>query len=334
MRSSPGESSLPHTPDKNHLTIAPAAAGAGPAIVTRVHAIVVTFHPKRDKLISLLGAIGPQVERVVIVDNGSGEARQWLRELVPPGGELIPLDENVGVAAAHNIGIARARSSGSDAVLLLDQDSVPDGRMVAELTIALRQLQERGVRVAAVGPRQIDERSEAAVPFVRFGFLSNQHLTCEGSDLTTIECDHLITSGSLIPIGALDVVGDMEENLFVDNVDTEWCFRALAKGFRLYGVCSAVMKHGVGDTLVRNLIPLQHDIVVHSPLRLYYITRNHILLYGRSYVPTRWTVQDLPRLLFKAVVFATSVSPRLTNSLMITKGIRDGLLRKTGRYGL
>lgn len=301
-----------------------------------VHAIVVTYFPRRAALTALLEAIRPQVEGVIIVDNGSEKARDWLRELsAPPRCELVELERNLGVAAAHNQGIERARALGSEFVLLFDQDSLPAPDMVAELTRALVELAAAGERVAAVGPCYVDRRTGRQSPFVRFGFLANEHLYCNASSVgSRIRCDHLITSGSLIPLSVIEQIGPLDTGLFIDNVDTDWCFRALAKGYALYGVCSAVMNHGVGDALIEGWGPFSHRVVVHAPLRLYYIMRNHILLYGRSYTPFRWTLQDLPRLFFKAAVFATSVPPRLKNSSMIVKGIRDGLSGKTGAYGL
>lgn len=314
-------------------------ADAGPSApstvgVNQVHAIVVTYHPEPQKLSALVEAIAPQLEKVVIVDNGSPNLEEWLRDVGEPRGfELLLLGRNEGVAAAHNRGIARARTLGADAVLLLDQDSIPAPDMVRELRRALRRLEAAGKAVAAVGPCHIDERSHLQSPFVRFGVLKNQHLYCgttPGDE--TVECDHLITSGTLIPVSSFDQVGGMDEGLFVDNVDTEWCFRAMSKGYSLFGVCSARMSHGVGDALREVWVPFSDAVVVHRPIRLYYAVRNHLLLYGRSYTPARWTMQDIPRLVYKAILFTTSIPPRLTNLSMMAKGLVDGARSKTGSY--
>jgi rhamnosyltransferase len=298
-------------------------------------------------LSALLDTIAPQVEQVVLVDNGSVDQQPWLRGIGDQRRlELLLLDRNVGVAAAHNLGIARARTLGADAVLLLDQDSVPAPDMVAELRKALLALQRNGESVAAVGPCHLDQRTGAQSPFVRFGFFANEHLLCgrrleAGSgkreadanpENRTIECDHLITSGTLIPISSLDGVGGLDEGLFVDNVDTEWCFRAISKGYKVFGACSARMSHAVGDTLRETWVPYSDEVVIHSPIRLYYIVRNHLLLYGRGYTPARWTIQDAPRLMYKAMLFTTSISPRRKNLSMIVKGLWDGARGETGPY--
>jgi rhamnosyltransferase len=317
----------------------PPASGPGRGVkvaaVNHIKAVVVTYHPNREALSNLLDAIAGQVETVVVVDNASPvDLRKWLldagnsREC-----ELLLLDQNLGVAAAHNLGIHRARALGADAVLLLDQDSLPAPDMVAALRAALRSLTEAGESIAAVGPYHVDRRTQEPSPFVRFGILFNRHLYCTGtSSKACIQCDHLITSGTLIPTLALDYVGGLDEGLFVDAVDTEWCFRAISRGCKLYGVCSAHMGHALGEGRVKTWIPFSDDVVVHRPTRLYYIVRNHILLYRRGYTPPRWILQDLPRLLFKAGVFGTTISPRLTNLSMMLKGFWDGVCGRTGMY--
>jgi rhamnosyltransferase len=301
-------------------------------MATRVSAIVVTYHPGTARLAALLDAIAGQVDGVVIVDNGSPEVRAWLVDAARERGcELLLLEKNTGVAAAHNIGIARARALGADSVLLLDQDSLPQENMVAALEGALRELARTGELVAAVGPCHMDRRSRAQSPFIRFGLLFNRHLYCGGkSGDPFIECDHLITSGSLIPAASFDRVGELDERLFVDTVDTEWCFRAQYKGYKLFGVCSAEMGHAVGEGSVATWVPFADDVVVHGPNRLYYIIRNHIILYKRAYIPRRWVFQDFPRILFKAVVFSTAIRPRRANLAMMVRGFWDGVRGSTG----
>jgi rhamnosyltransferase len=245
--------------------------------------------------------------------------------------ELLSLDKNVGVGAAHNLGIGRARALGADAVLLLDQDSLPATDMVAALRDGLASLTAQGELVAAVGPCHVDQRTLRPAPFVRFGLVRNRHIYCSGNGYEEfIQSDVLITSGTLIPTSSLDRLGGMDEVLFVDTVDTEWCFRAGSKGLKLYGVCHAQMSHVIGEGLREVRIPFSREVVIHTPTRLYYIVRNHILLYKRGYTPTKWILQDFLRLLFRVALFTTIIPPRSTNLYMMLKGLWDGICGRTG----
>lgn len=290
-------------------------------------AVVVTHHPDPAVLARLLDALAPQAAGVVVVDNASpGHA---VRDLCIAYSrvELLPLPENRGLAAALNVGIAHARTlPGISRVLLMDQDSVPDAGMVDALGVALDRLSRDG-RVAAVGPRFRDPREGADAPFVRIRFPFNRMVHCRGA-CDAVACDFLITSGCLIPLAALDAVGDMDDGLFIDNVDLEWCFRASAQGHALFGVCAARMLHHHGAD--RQRVPgLPRGIIVHSPRRLFYMMRNRVLLYHRAYTPKRWILQDMPRLLAKLLIFSLLVPPRRANLRCMLAGLRAGARGRT-----
>ena len=295
-----------------------------------VWAIAVTYQPDIATLRAALMACTEQVARVLVVDNGSQlSVLALLRELVHQTDcSLLELGSNLGIAAAQNWGIAQAREHGATHVLLLDQDSVPSLGMVERLRSALTALADDGISVAAVGPRLVDRRTGASTPFIRIGVLGVTKKTCQEGPKRLIETDFLVSSGMLIPLEVFDRVGLPEEGLFIDNVDLEWCFRARAMKLILYGVCDAMMEHSIGDTVIRFGSSIIHR---HDPLRQYYIMRNRILLYQRSYSPWGWIIQDFVRMLFKLLAFSLFFGPRRQNLAMMLKGIKDGLTGKMGK---
>lgn len=295
----------------------------------RVCAVIVSFQPEPLALRKLVSRIAGQVGAVVLVDNASdGLWQQTLRAtLAARGGELLAQPVNVGLAAAQNIGIDWARARGFEHVLLLDQDSEPADGMVAALLTALQALAP-GTRVGAVGPRFHDRREARHAPFVQIGFPLNRKLWCT-SEQQVIACDFLISSGMLVPLAVLDEVGPMDAGLFIDNVDLEWSFRARARGYVLFGACEATMRHRLGDS--RRRLPLgAGQVVVHGPLRLYYMMRNRLLLYRMPHVPRVWVAQDLPRVLVKLFLFGTLIGPRARNLRCMLRGLRDGLRGRRG----
>lgn len=288
-----------------------------------VCAVVVTHRPDLATLAEQLVALAPQVGRIVLVDDASPEAR--LRDFcaVHPDVTLLALPVNRGLAHALNAGIERARTlEGVTHVLLMDQDSVPAPDMVQRLGAAQAKLSARG-KVAAVGPRFRDTREPADAPFVRIRFPFNRKLRCDGR-CPEVRCDFLISSGCLVPLAVLDDVGGMDDALFIDNVDLDWCFRAMAAGYALYGVCAAGLSHRLGDARKR-IAGFPRGIVVHPPRRLYYMMRNRVLLYRRAYTPRRWIAQDVPRLVVKLLLFALVVPPRRKNLHGMLAGLRAGM---------
>jgi rhamnosyltransferase len=291
---------------------------------SRVASITVTYDPDPARLARQLAALRGQVGEIILVDNGSSVPLQVAGE----GVHAIALGENAGIARAFNVGIAEARRRGAEFVLLLDHDSVPAPGMVEHLVQAAEERLAAGERLAAVGPRIVDERDAHDYPFIRLGWLANRHLRC-GADGGVIACDFLISSGCLVPMRALEAVGNFEEALFVDSVDFEWCSRARDRGFSLYGVCDAELDHQLGDE--RRDIGAGGRLIVHSPERIYYMTRNRVRLYGRRYVPLKWKWKDVLRMAGKFTALVLFVPPRGAYARMTALALRDAFAGRGGR---
>lgn len=250
-----------------------------------VTAVVVTWHPEPERLARLCAALLSQTGRVVVVDNGSAAHELACARAARSDGalELIELGRNMGVAAAQNRGIERALAMGAAHVLLMDQDSVPVPGMVARLLEALASPASR--EVAAAGPRLLDPRTGTSLDYLKKKGARFRRLPAPQSAATPLEVDYLIASGCLIPAEILRRVGLMDETLFVDAVDTEWCMRARAAGFCLLAETRAVLEHTLG---ARSVHRWGRTLVFHGPQRQYYIFRNNLLLCRRPYVDRAW----------------------------------------------
>src|SRR3972149_7023985 len=132
-------------------------------------AVILTYHPEQGILRQTVASLCPQVERIVIVDNGSHWDAKALLNALPIADrgriEFIWLDANVGVGAGHNRGIQWARTSGFSHVLLLDQDSIPRPDMVRHLVAAIERLETRGIRVAEDAAHFMDRYTGRIAPF-------------------------------------------------------------------------------------------------------------------------------------------------------------------------
>lgn len=293
-------------------------------------AVVVTYFPDADELRRVLALIAPQVDHLLVVDNATSPAHldHALSPALPVHTTVIRNEVNEGLGAAYNRAVRWARAQGCRYLLLMDQDSEAAPDMVERLLAAHSRL-SRDVPVAAVGPCFIDAHSGEVAPFIRIGFPLNRRLTC--AEDGQVECDFLISSGSLIELDVIDAVGGMDEPLFIDNVDIEWCFRARARGYRLYGIGGARMRHRIGDQM-RTLPFGLGRVIAHSPIRLYYMMRNRVLLYRRPETPRIWVAQDVPRLVLKFMRLSVFIAPRARNARAMARGILDGWKRRSGPY--
>lgn len=294
-----------------------------------VHAVIVSYRPDLGKLQELLDALAPQVQGVVIVDNGSpAPVLEWLRTRHSPSAcQVVFLGNNFGIARAQNAGIDIARQSGSNYVILFDQDSGPAADMVGKLLAAARRQEDAGMRVAGVGPNYLDTRQGNPPPFIKVSGMRVVRQPCPDCD-AVVEVDYLIASGCLIPMATLDEVGGMHEELFIDYVDIEWGLRARSKGYQSYGVCGAMMGHDLGDEPIDFLGRRYPN---HSALRHYYHFRNAMWLYRQRWLPLQWRLGDGWRLLLKFGFYALFAKPRHEHLRMMVKGLAHGFIGRLGR---
>lgn len=285
-----------------------------------VCAIAVTYHPDSD-FSTRIRRILPQVRALVIVDNGSGEAElQMLRELAAnPSITLVSNAENLGVARALNIGVQRAAASGNSWVLLLDQDSVVDDDMVQTLFAALGSFPDRD-RMAVIGSgfRDVNRGSHEA---------SNETRGAAREGDPWEEVESVITSGSLIPLAAHAAIGPFREEFFIDYVDSEYCFRARAKGFRVIKTRKPIMSHAIGAATQHSVLWMNKWTSNHSPDRRYYIARNDTVMlreYG-NYMWGLWALKSLSRRLRTCKRILLYEHMKTRKIIAVAQGWRDGV---------
>ena len=293
-------------------------------------AVFITYNPNLELLSDAIRAVMLQGCECLIVDNGSSS--EVSPETLPKGIELKLLEENFGLGAAQNIGITTAVKQKRDYILLLDQDSLPSSTMVANLVKA-HKAKSQVQKVGAVGPLYRNVRTQTESFFVRFGALKFKRLSSADQDSDAcVETDFLISSGSLFAPNVFATVGLMDEELFIDHVDTEWFLRARAMNHISYGVCDAVMQHDLGEaTHKMKLAGRERNVPQHKPFRYYYIFRNSILLYKRNNLSKLWKWNDAQRLVMIGIMFGLVTAPRIANLSMMVKGIWHGLLGRTGK---
>jgi rhamnosyltransferase len=224
---------------------------------------------------------------------------------------------NLGIGAAQNRGIDFADQNGAEFVLLLDDDSRMTRTALTSLLKAYSELRAMGIRVGAVCGRPIDRHDGSE--------------DSSGNKASAYRvCREMMSSGSLIPLAVFREVGPMDDSLFVDYVDFEWGWRAIAQGYRLYLANDVVFSHALGEGIHRIL---GKTIKLKSPIRHYYQTRNSLLLLRRHYVPIAWRVKNLTLTLIKCVVFPMFVLPRRCRFSYAFRGLLDGIWgKKSGPY--
>lgn len=304
------------------------AAGGQP-----VSAVIVTWQAHLPALQRLLASLLQQRCPVIVIDNGSDNIIE-LRELVaglehdfPALTTLVSWDQNKGLAAAMNEGLQQVKNAGCPLVLLFDQDSQITEDFVPAMLAQWARLQtlaggsSHHQPPAAIGPRLTDPQTGRRTPFRCFRWRRRSDCAVDAYP-GLYEADFLISSGSLISMSALQIIGDMKASYFIDNIDLEWCFRARAKGFSLYGTDHATLIHRIGEDSANPLVR-SGVMVQHSPLRSYYSTRNRMHLWRQSYAPRDWKMRDKVRFVLKSLWLICFTRQRSEYRRQIRRGMRD-----------
>ena len=222
-----------------------------------------------------------------------------------------------------NIGLKEAVDAGYGFAILFDQDSQVPVSFFVDLQASYLEAEQLCTQpVAAIGPRIVSPRNNKAMPFKLFSRLFNRCDIALPGNEQIFHAEFLISSGCLINLTLLSSIGLMRESYFIDNIDLEWCFRAIAKGFLVLGTNKAVLHHSIG---VEDDNPWVKAglIVSHSPLRSYYSTRNRFSLYRETYAPLAWKLRDFPRFILKTFWLFLFSSQRGEYLHNIRRGLAD-----------
>lgn len=95
----------------------------------KVISIFVTYRPDIFLFHEALYSLSNQVHTSIIVDNSTQSNLEYDSENIL----VLALNENVGIAAAQNIGIQKAIELGADYIILSDQDTVYPSNYVAAM---------------------------------------------------------------------------------------------------------------------------------------------------------------------------------------------------------
>ena len=287
-------------------------------------AIIVTWNPDPVQLLSLLAGIGTQSD-FLLLDNASSNAASFIEAAAatPRCFGVLRLDSNIGLASALNEGLRRLQAGPHRYAVLFDQDSqVPESFFAALVSAHQEAERQCGERVAAVGPRITHPGTGRQMPFKLFDRVCRRSDRPIQGSSDIFESDFLITSGCLLDLQHLDGIGLMKDSYFIDNVDLEWSFRAIDRGYLLVGTDRTRLLHSIGEDDSNPLVKagIMHS---HGPSRTYYSTRNRFDLYRQPYAPIGWKVRDLPRFLLKSAWLLLFSRQRVDYWRSIRKGIAD-----------
>lgn len=288
---------------------------------------------------------------VIVVDNGSRDGSEEAITSAFPGVVFLETGLNLGYAGGNNAGVRLALQSSPDFVLLLNNDTVVHGGLISAFVA-----EAEGNRHAILGARIFfyDRPDQlwfaggkwrpAELSFEHVGFGKTVAQLNAGKDRGPF--DYITGCALFAPASAFAEIGLLDETFFLTYEETDWCYRARAKGYVCAVVPDACLWHKVSASFGGASSPLVTYFMVRNKLlwaekhcsrwiriRLHHEVFSHLM---RQIFPPitkpAWGRPFLKRWLWCIDTWRRGVSKRLQQreTLAMLYGFRDFWLRRFG----
>ena len=170
--------------------------------------VVILYHPDTDVWHNIQSYIS-SVEKLYVLDNTEQPDSSVVNQLKEdPKIQYIAFYENRGIAYALNYALTKAQSDGYSLLLTMDQDSSFTQNNISAYIKRIRESEStiNTIISYAINYGPLDKSK-----------LENQIIT------------YYITSGSVLNVDRAIALGMFDENLFIDQVDSEFAYRARVK---------------------------------------------------------------------------------------------------------
>ena len=285
------------------------------AVKDRICAVIVTYNPAHAFLDNI-ATVAPQVCHIVVVDNGSESATQQHLLMLEAGNDctVIRNPQNLGIAAALNLGVKYATEAGFNWIVTFDQDSRVSDGFIAKMLETYQQFRNPE-KVAIIAPTYVDRESGISQPIMQ---------TVNGRILVTM------TSGNMLPASVFQRVGTFDESLYMDYVDIEFCLRARSKKMVIIQ-SPAILFHSCGRLTRHRLFGRRFGASNHSAERRYYITRNRLRLMLPYATDWSWLWREVKMMLAEATKIALVEDNKWKKFRAMAAGTADALSGKMGK---
>ena len=230
----------------------------------KICAIVVLFNPDKNVFKNIL-TYNSFFEKIIIVDNSKENNEKYI---LNKNYIYIPNNKNLGIAAALNIGCKKAQEENFDFVMTMDQDSSWKKSEIKNYIIfAEKILQNKNEnKIESISP-SLNLKHSSLYDFIYYFLNFLFHIIKKRPEYEYFE--RVITSGNILSLECWEKSGKFNENLFIDEVDFEFCYRLIKNDYKIIRYNKAKINHLIGNS---NFSIFRKD--KHNSTRLYYIVRN------------------------------------------------------------
>lgn len=200
---------------------------------------------------SVLQHVNSKEYKLIVVDNGSrqdeiGRLRSLNKEIRDFC--LLETGKNLGYAGGNNVGIQYAKANDFEYICVLNNDTI----IKEDFLTPCLDVLSRQKKIGFLGPAIIDYKTNkiqstggkidilrGRVDLINSGEDQKRIL----KDDKIIPCDYVGGACIICRAELLKEIGTIPENYFLFFEETEWCYKALMKGYKNYCVPEVTIVH-------------------------------------------------------------------------------------------
>ena len=273
-------------------------------MVSSIAGVVILYNPD-DSVVQNIESYAPYLDHLYVIDNSSYTNIQMISNLFSKQPTTyIPHKDNKGIAYSLNEALHLTKDH-YQWLLTMDQDSRFLPNSFQNYISCLDKLDSNVYGICPI----YDENDNI-----------------ENCIFKPVE--KCITSGNIIQVKIAIVCGGFDENLFIDEVDHEFCYRCNRKGYTLLKYQKRILLHNIGNILHVNLFCFHFTTLNENYRRQYYIYRNKL------YVCHKFPELKMREYKFLLIWLAKIILGEPDKIRKLYYIYRDYFLHKLGKYSI
>jgi rhamnosyltransferase len=230
-----------------------------------------------------------------------------------------------GLAGAYNFALSQLKNINPRFVLFLDDDT--DSSSFNHLFEDKFYKVFEDESVAASAPVYIDSNSMTRGSHLLLNRFSFKRIPRTYVGISNVS--FMINSCSVWRYDSLKIIGNYDEVMKIDHIDTDYCLRAIENGYKLILNSNYSFFHTIGDRITYKFMCKQLRSGNHSPKRREMIMLNSIIVLRKHFHKFPVFIYIIiERIVYEFIGIMISEKNKLTKLKMASLGIVKGFLLK------
>ncbi len=266
----------------------------------KICSVTIIYNPETIKVLQNIKKYLSSVDEAIVWDNTPDGSKGFDTLCKMHNLTLLGNGNNVGISTALNESIKYALNKGYDYILTMDQDSE-----WIDFDSYIKEVKSNLNCDTIIYAPQI---------------LSNDKILRVNSSISAI------TSGSVVNLHLAKKIGLFNENLFIDEVDNEFCYRASTNNLKIKIFQNHLLKQIFGNPAENKFI--NRLTSQYSPQRTYFQIRNRIWVWKRYHATLsyRYLLRTLLiQIIRRSIIICIYEDDKIKKLCSIFRGMKDGI---------